>query len=96
MFHGEQYAAEDQEWSINWSSVVACPTGATLLSSTWTPIGTTGMSFTNLGIQEEYFATIRVSGGTTDTIYTFRNDVIVELDGALDTLEQRLELYVLP
>lgn len=96
MFHAEQYATEDQEWSINWSSVVGCPTGATLLSSSWTPVGATGMSFTDLGIQEEYFSTIRVSGGTTDAVYTFRNDVIVEIDGAQDTLEQRLEFYVLP
>lgn len=96
MFHGEQYATEDQEWSVNWSPVVGCPTGATLISSTWTPVGTTGMSFTDLGIQEEYFSTIRTSGGTADSVYTFRNDVVVELEGARDTLEQRLELYIFP
>lgn len=96
MFHAEQYSTEEQEWSINWSTVVGCPTGATLLSSSWSPIGGTGMSFTDQGIQEEYFATIRVSGGEADGIYVFRNDVIVELEGSQETFEQRVEFYVLP
>lgn len=96
MFHAQQYSTEDQEWSINWSSVVGCPTGATLISSSWSPVNGTGMSFTDLGIQEEYFTTLRASGGTADGVYTFRNDVIVELDGVQDTLEQRVEFWIIP
>jgi hypothetical protein len=96
MFHAQQYPREDQEWSINWSSVVGCPTGATLLSSSWAPVSGTGMSFTDIGIEDEYFTTIRASGGDPDGVYTFRNDVIVELDGVQETLEQRLEFWIIP
>jgi hypothetical protein len=96
MFHAQQYSTEDQEWSINWSSVVGCPTGATLLSSSWSPVSGTGMSFTDIGIEDEYFTTIRASGGESDGVYTFRNDVIVELDGVQETLEQRVEFWIVP
>lgn len=96
MFRASQYPTEDQEWSINWSTVVGCPTGATLLSSSWAPVSGTGMSFMSQGIQEEYFTTIRASGGEADAIYVFRNDVVVGLDGSQETLEQRVEFYILP
>ena len=97
MHPAQQYATEDQEWSINWSPVLGCPTGATLLSSSWTAVGPTGMSANTLiGIQEEWFATIRVSGGQPATPYVYRNDVVVEIDGEQSTLEDRIEFFVLP
>lgn len=97
MFHAEQYATEDQEWSVNWSTVVGCPTGATLLSSTWTAVGATGMSANTLiGLEDEWFATIRASGGEPGAIYVFRNDVVVVLEDEQSTLEQRLEFFITP
>jgi hypothetical protein len=97
MLHAEQYATEDQEWSINWSPVIACPTGATLLSSTWTAVGATGMSAnTLLGIEDEYFTTIRVTGGEPGALYVFRNDVVVWVDDETSVVEDRIEFFILP
>ena len=95
MFHAEQFVTEDQEWAINWSPVL-CPTGATLLSSTWQAVGVTGLSVMDMGLVDEWFATVKVSGGIGAAIYTWRNDVVVELDGDQQTLEQRVEFYILP
>lgn len=97
MLHASQYATEDQEWSINWSPVIGCPTGATMLSSTWTAVGSTGMSANTLiGIEDEIFATIRVSGGDPGSVYVFRNDVVVVLDDEESTVEQRVEFFINP
>jgi hypothetical protein len=96
MFHVQQYATEDQEWSINWSPVL-CPTGATLLSVSWTAVGATGMSANTLiGVEDEWFATIRVTGGEGYGIYVFRNDAVVSIDGVQSTLEERIEFFILP
>lgn len=95
MFHAQQYSTEDQEWSINWSAELGCPTGATMLSSRWTAVGSTGMSANTLiGIEEEWFTTIRVSGGEPGSVYVYRNDVVVVIEGEQNTLEERIEFYI--
>jgi hypothetical protein len=93
--HAQQYATEDQEWTINWSPVL-CPTGATLISSNWYAVGPTGMTFTVVGIEDGWFTTIRATGGEPGGIYIQRNDVVVEIDGELNTYEDRVEFYILP
>ncbi len=91
-----QYSTEELEYSMNWSPVVGCPTGATLLSTSWQAVGATGMSFRSLGTQEEYFSTVVVAGipGVTEgQVYVLRNDAVVDLDGEQQTVEDRLEVY---
>jgi hypothetical protein len=93
MFHAQQTSTEELDYSINWSPVL-CPTGATLLSSRWTAVGATGLSLLDMGLVEEWFADIKVSGGTPGSLYVWRNDVIVWLDGDSQTVEERIEFYV--
>lgn len=93
MFHAEQTSTEELEYAINWSPVL-CPTGATLLSSTWTPVGATGLSLMDMGLVDEWFATVKVSGGETGGLYVWRNDVVVELDGDQQVAEERFEFYI--
>ena len=93
MFHAEQTSTEELEWSINWSPVL-CPTGATLTSSTWTAVGATGLSLLDMGLVDEWFANVKVSGGVPGQLYVWRNDVIVELEGDAQTVEQRIEFFV--
>lgn len=93
MFHPEQSSTEELEYAINWSPVL-CPTGATLLSSSWSAVGATGLSVMDMGLLDEWFATIKVSGGESGQLYVWRNDVVVELDGDSQTAEQRIEFYI--
>lgn len=71
-----------------------CPTGATLLSSTWSAVGVTGLSLMDMGIGDEWFTNIKVSGGIPGAIYVWRNDVIVTVGDDQQRLEERIEFYV--
>lgn len=93
MIHVTQTSTEELDYSLNWSPAL-CPTGATLLSSTWTAVGATGLSLMDMGLGDEWFANIKVSGGTPGELYVWRNDVIVWLDGDSQRLEERWEFYI--
>lgn len=93
MFHASQTSTEELDYSINWSPVL-CPTGATLLSSTWTAVGVTGLSLMDMGLGDEWFANIKVSGGIPGAIYVWRNDVVVTLGDDEQKLESRIEFYI--
>lgn len=93
MHQAQQSASEELDYAINWSPVL-CPTGATLLSSTWTAVGATGLSLLDMGLADEWFANIKVSGGVPGQVYVWRNDVVVWLDGDTQTAEDRIEFYI--
>jgi hypothetical protein len=98
MYHVNQYPADEQDWWINWLELIGtCPTGMSLVSSEWSAVGQTGMSFMNMGIDQGWYANVRASGGEPDNIYILANTaVIYSIEDGTQTMQERIEFYILP
>lgn len=90
MFHATKHPSEDLDWSINWSPVV----GTGMSASSWAVSPATGMTM-YAAVVDDWFTTVRTSGGTPGAIYVLTN-LVTPVDDSMDVLEQQIEIYVLP